>query len=137
MKQHVTWLPMAFAALLLLPDPSHSHNGVMVIAVPVEGITVDGDLSDWPEGMRVYPIELAERGVAPRDSTDFRASFRIGFSEQENALYVAVQVRDESVVVNAIRPNTFWMDSDGCEVYVDVGHGRSDTTVVQHGAWGD
>ena len=59
--------------LLLQPHPSHSHNGAVAIAVPVEGITVDGDLSDWPEGMREYDIELYESGDAPRDSSDILA----------------------------------------------------------------
>jgi len=37
-----------------------AHNGKVAIAVPVEGIVVDGDLSDWPEDMRRYPILLLE-----------------------------------------------------------------------------
>jgi hypothetical protein len=36
--------------LLLLAVPLSAHNGAVAIAVPVEGIVVDGDLSDWPEG---------------------------------------------------------------------------------------
>jgi len=42
---------------LLLSLPVQAHNGAVAIAVPVEGITVDGDLSDWPEGMRKYSIQ--------------------------------------------------------------------------------
>jgi len=38
-------------AVLLLAVPLYAHNGAVAIAVPVEGIVVDGDLSDWPEGM--------------------------------------------------------------------------------------
>ena len=30
----------------------------MAIAVPVEGITIDGDLSDWPQDMVRYPISI-------------------------------------------------------------------------------
>ena len=37
--------------MLLLAVPLSAHNGAVAIAVPVEGIVVDGDLSDWPEGM--------------------------------------------------------------------------------------
>ena len=36
--------------LLLLAVPLSAHNGAVAIAVPVEGIVVDGDLGDWPEG---------------------------------------------------------------------------------------
>jgi len=69
--------------LLVLPHSAQAHNGAMAIAGSVEGITIDGDLSDWPEGMREYPIELAAYGVAPRDSTDFQGSFRIGYNPEE------------------------------------------------------
>ena len=36
--------------LLTLPHSAQAHNGAVAIAVPMEGITVDGDLSDWPGG---------------------------------------------------------------------------------------
>ena len=32
--------------LMALPWPLSAHNGAVAIAVPVEGIVVDGDLSD-------------------------------------------------------------------------------------------
>jgi hypothetical protein len=38
--------------LLSLTRLAQAHNGAVAIAVPVEGITIDGDFSDWPEGMR-------------------------------------------------------------------------------------
>ena len=45
--------------------PAAAHNGALAIAVPVEGIEIDGDFSDWPQDMRRYPIALAEDGVLP------------------------------------------------------------------------
>jgi len=42
--------------------PLSAHNGAVAIAVPVEGIMVDGDLSDWPEECRddrSAPVELS------------------------------------------------------------------------------
>ena len=41
---------------LVLPHFAYAHNGAVAIAMPVEGIVIDGELSDWPEGMRQYPI---------------------------------------------------------------------------------
>ena len=90
--KHILLLPLL---LLSFPHPTSAHNGAVAIAVPVEGIVVDGDLSDWPEGMREYPIELPESGDKPVDEEDFQGSFRIGFNEQENALYVAVGALDD------------------------------------------
>ena len=108
----ITFLLLA----LLHPHPSHAHNGAVAIAVPVEGIVVDGDLSDWPQGMTRYSIELPESGVAPKDSVDFKASFRIGYNPEENALYVAVEVRDESVVKES-KGEIDWDTQETCEIY--------------------
>ena len=113
-----SWIFWAGVLLLLsLSVPVEAHNGAVAIAVPVEGIVIDGDLSDWPEGMRRYAIELPEPayGVRPKDEEDFRGSFRIGFNEQEKALYIAVEVQDESVVIDSTGT---WNTQDGCEIYV-------------------
>ena len=117
--------------LLSYPHPSHAHNGAVAIAVPVEGITVDGDLSDWPEGMTRYAIELAEYGDKPVGEEDYQGSFRIGFNEEENALYVAVEVQDESQVMTG----NFY-DLDGCEIYLDVIHMKGIPSNVQLALWG-
>jgi hypothetical protein len=60
-----------------------AHNGAGAIAVPVEGITIDGDLSDWPEGMREYPISQLTRAFndPPQNTDDYQAFFRIAYSE--------------------------------------------------------
>ena len=72
---------LPFLLLLLLhPHPTTAHNGAVAIAVPVEGITVDGDLSDWPEGMREYEIAVQEAGDPLTGKEDFQGSFRIGFN---------------------------------------------------------
>ena len=122
-------------ALLLsvLALPAQAHNGQMAIALPVEGIVADGDLSDWPADAVKYPLELTEFGAPPLDEEDFQASFRVGYSELENALYVAVEVRDESVLP------TFqgsWNTQDGCELYVYASHratGKTQAQFVLHG----
>ena len=113
------YLFLYFLLLLILlhPHPSHSHNGAVAIAVPIEGIVVDGDLSDWPEEIDRYPIALMESGDAPTGEEDFHGSFRIGYNEQENALYVAVEVEDESVVKES-QGETLWDTQETCEIYL-------------------
>ncbi|MBT6145530.1 MAG: hypothetical protein HOH74_08885, partial [Gemmatimonadetes bacterium] len=84
------------------PEPTQGHNGAVALAVPVTGITVDGDLSDWPQDMVSYPIR--ETNFASQPHSDFRdleASFRIGYSATEGALYIGVEVHDDSVIVTA------------------------------------
>ena len=134
MKQYLTLLLIGTILIPLHPHPTAAHNGAVAIAVPVEGITVDGDLSDWPEGMREYEIGLPEIGVPPKDSLDFQGSFRIGFNEEENALYVAVEVQDESIVV--LDSGGSWNNQDGCEVYLGMEH-RKGAPVKQHAIYGN
>ena len=100
-----------FATALLVPAVSDAHNGAVAIAVPVEGIAVDGDLSDWPEDMSRYSIALSEHGDRPQDEEDFQGAFRIGYNAQENALYLAVEVEDESTVIDT---TDMWDTQDGC-----------------------
>ena len=121
------YLALQAVALLVLglSGPAVAHNGAVAIAVPVEGITIDGDLSDWPEGLVRYPVALHVYGDKPEGGDDIQGFFRIGYHARENALYVAVEVQDESVVVDTTagaRGNT----QDGCLVYVDERHERED-----------
>ena len=60
MRTPYSYICAAPLFLTALSCPSVAHNGAVAIAVPVEGIKVDGDLSDWSEGMRRYPIALQD-----------------------------------------------------------------------------
>ena len=113
----------------------------MAVAYPVEGITVDGDLSDWPEEMIAYPILFQDDGDPLHGSGDFGGSFRVGYSEQENALYIAVKVEDDSVVRGQPGQGNY-NTQDGCEIYLH-GHQPSQKLPVQYylrdpnrGTWG-
>ena len=123
--------------LLALTSPAHAHNGKVAVPVPVHGITIDGDLSDWPEGMTRYPIVLSEGGIRPKDANDFAGSFRIGYDAEEDALYVGVEVQDESTVIDRTE-NASRETQDGCEIYLDVAHKeKEDSPAVQYMIWGD
>jgi len=132
----------ALFLLLCLHSPTQAHSGPVALAIPLEGITVDGNLSDWPAGMRQYPIAIHWRDDPPQDAEDFRGSFCIGYSAPENALYLAVEIRDESTAIDTTEGG-HWR-SDGCQITVDVAHGKEDPPgqayYLQgntHGTWGD
>ena len=127
----------ALLALLLLLTalPASPHNGAVAIAVPVEGITIDGDLSDWPDGLVEYPIRRVEGGAPVHDDADLQGFFRIGYSEEENALYVAVDADDQSVVVDTSAAAD-WNTQDGCEVYLDVVHRKESGPMGQYSVRG-
>jgi ligand-binding sensor domain-containing protein/methyl-accepting chemotaxis protein len=117
----------AWAALLLYsPRLAQGHNGAVAIALPVEGIELDGDLGDWPAHLPRQSVALAEYGAWPLDSNDFRADFRAAYSPSENALYLAIEVVDDSVIEDTTATRS-WDSEDGCEIYLDVEHGDQST----------
>ena len=111
--------------------PARAHNGSVAVAYPVQGITVDGDLSDWPDTCQTYPIERAEYGSAVVDSLDLRAWFRVGYDA--GSLFLAVEAQDEAVVVDTTDE---WNTQDGCEVFVDLAHRLTGSPCVQHVVYG-
>ena len=84
--------------LLLTTLPVCAHNGTVAIALPMEGITVDGDLSDWPEGMREYPMEMSRGRDLSSHGEDVRGTLRVGYDAGSQKLYVAVMAEDDSPV---------------------------------------
>ena len=138
MTKRGKWSLSAGVVLLLCGSsmPLHAHNGAVAIAVPVEGIIVDGDLADWPEDMVKYPIRRVEAGVPVQDEADLQGFFRIGYSEGKNALYIAVEALDQSVVIDT-SSTPDWDTQDGCEVYIDAVHGRENASGGQYSVRGE
>ena len=102
--------PAVLAALLAclpgLVGPVAAHNGAVALAYPVDGITVDGDLSAWPEGLGQYPISypilfynpyVPLHSKKPIDERDHRGAFRLAYNVEGNALFLGVEVQDESI----------------------------------------
>ncbi|MFH1571017.1 MAG: serine hydrolase [Gemmatimonadota bacterium] len=118
-------------ALAALAAPARAHNGSVAIAYPVRGITVDGDLTDWPAARQTYPVARLEYGSAPADTLDLQAWFRVGYDA--GSLYVAVEVRDDAAIVDTTDE---WNTQDGCEVFVDLSHRPGDSPCVQHVVYG-
>ena len=121
----------AVITLLTVSRPCNAHNGAVAIAVPVQGIVVDGDLSDWPEDGLEYQIRQVARDTltAPED---FKSSFKIGYGTN-NALYLAVEVLDESTVLDT----SVELGADGCSVTLDVQHNGSPVQMVSSVVQGD
>ena len=125
----VVWLAVVGWLLVGLVRPVAAHNGAVAIAVPVEGIAIDGDLSDWPEGKRRYSILSPSWGDRPKDSKDLQGWFYVGFNAEEDALYVAVEVWDESVLLD--RP------SGGCEIMIQAEHNSENALVGRYSIRGE
>ena len=110
----------------VLVCPSDAHNGGIAIAVPVEGIVVNGDLSDWPEDTHFYRIRqntdaYGETDLSGTDldtSADLSPEFAVGYSLAQQLIYVGVRIRDD-----AVQTGTGSLVTDACEVYLGAGHG--------------
>ena len=98
MTLHKAHFATALGAVLLLSLPASAFNGAMARALPIENITIDGDLSDWPPDAERWPIARTVSGEAPRDSVDFHGFFHIGYHAEENALFAEVAEQSPSAI---------------------------------------
>jgi len=112
---------LLFIFLMLLavgfPGEAGATPEKIALGYPVEGITVDGDLSDWPEDMIRYPVLFQEYGDKLRGARDFEAWLQVGYNQQENALYVSAFVLDDSIVKGRLGEG-HWDTQDGGELYL-------------------
>ena len=120
---------LGLVLLLVLPHSTQAHNGSVAVAVPLEGITVDGDFADWPEGMEQYPVAVRQYGDRPYGEDDFLGFFRIGYSAAENVLYVAAEMGDDDIMLD---PGANQWVMEGCGLGLEVGHVAEDVTPIQH-----
>jgi len=114
--------PILLALLIFRATSIEAHNGAVAIALPVDDIIVDGDLSDWPDDLMGYPVAVAAAGSDAHNHEDFQAFFRVGYSAAENSLYIGIEVEDESTIIDSSAARD-WDTEDGCEIYVDLAHG--------------
>ena len=117
---------------------------IYAYAIPIEGITIDGQLNDWPYPMAEYPISTLVVGIPP-DSTkirknlrqiisfkedtgapplsemDFLGTYRVGYNAKAGLLYVGVTVVDESRVVHTQAvSHSFIGRHDGIAIFLDA-----------------
>ncbi len=121
----------------LAPRLAEAHNGTNGLSLPVQGITLDGDLGDWPAGLPRYSISAKGEGAEASGPADLNAWFRLGYNIGENALYAAVEVEDDSILRDPPAGVTpFYNTQDGCEIYVDLHSLRAPQPPTQFYSWG-
>lgn len=119
-----------------------AHNGHILVAHPVANISIDGEFDDWPDTAIRHGIAMPEYGAAPLNGDDLTATFRLGFSAGEGALYVAIEVLDESLVTGKAAYNTgntqiIWDAYDGSEIYLVLDHNSQQPSMLQYSLFGD
>ena len=127
-----------FSSLLLagaLANPVAAHNGALAIGAAVAGISVDGTLSDWPQSSPRYALARADWPGAYAGEADFQGFFRIGHDAQEQALYIAVEVADDSTLSSGETSSRRPLQ-DACEIVVAIDHGADGPPPDLHRIWG-
>jgi len=109
----------------IMHAPAH-NGGAAAFAFPLENITIDGKLDDWPEKMPTYPVLTNPRPYGPTDidredlrsCKDLSARFMVGYCPVSGVVYVGVVVQDDTNVADG-RDH---YSNDACEVYIEGGH---------------
>ena len=95
---------LAISAIGLLSNPVlHADNGLAAFASPLEGLQVDGDLSDWPASIDRQSVRSVQHFDYPTGPEDGYVFFQVGYNLDEGAIYVGFEIYDDSrsVVVDA------------------------------------
>ncbi len=114
----------------------YAHNGAVAYAYPIRGISIDGNLSDWPTGLMAYDIQKVELGEPIDGEKDLEAHFRIGYNIEQNSIYIAVTIIDQSTVFDTTSQAT-WNTQDGIELYLSTAHLKSGSPVIQYSQHGN
>jgi len=78
---------------------------------PMESITIDGKLDDWSSHSIQNPIDKALWNGKNDGKGDFSAYFMSGYNVKENALYLAVVVEDDELVLGTKDDNINYLDA--------------------------
>lgn len=108
----------ALALCLCSSISALADSGAVAKAYPATGITIDGDLSDWPLTAITYPIDRAVYGVPGERNAEFRVAYNL----EEQSIYVAVELQDPVTII--ADEEALWYFNDAHLLYVDFDHSR-------------
>lgn len=126
-----------FCCLALAPSlarVTYADNGAIAYAYPMEHVSIDGNLSDWNPGGTRYPIAVTRsRDPQPKSKADFDAWFRVGYNLEASSLYFAVEVVDDSFIVDR-SANPEWDQQDRHTLYLDPHHSKRGSCPIAYSA---
>lgn len=117
----VTSICMIAMVFFLICSQSYGQNTSIAYAYPIDSVTIDGDLSDWPKGLTKYPIQEYLAPAKPESASDFTAHFQIAYNLQNQSIYLALEVIDDDYIIDTTK-NRDWNTQDGHELYIDARH---------------
>ena len=105
----------------LLNEFSYAHNGKIAYAHPVRKITIDGNLSDWPQNAVKYQLATFLNDTRPTSASDYSGFFQVGYNVGTRSLYVAFTIMDDTFIEDTSANVRF--DSQDClELCLDGRH---------------
>jgi len=108
--------------------PAGSNS--IAYAYPVEGINIDGEISDWPVNTAHFDIQ-SQDGNELEDKEDLIAYFQTAYNLSEQALYFAIVISDDSNVIDSSE-NAKWDAYDKYFFFLDSKHSPSGSGVVKY-----
>lgn len=141
-QNHLFLQILLFYVFLMVSCQNPKENKIIITkdaiayAIPLDEITLDGDLSEWPKDMAKYQIINTELGKAPKNKEDFQGNFRIGYNMEQNEVYIAMEIIDESMVFES-SDQSFWDNQDGLELYINEKSLKSGSPVTQYSEYGE
>ncbi|MBX2800767.1 MAG: serine hydrolase [Myxococcales bacterium] len=98
--------------------PAPAAAGAIAVAYPIDGLTIDGDLSDWGSDHVPVAVDWTDAEQPPSED-DLSARFRVAYDTGH--LYVALDVHDD-VHVPSPGAAADWTTQDTHLLYVDREH---------------
>ncbi|MEL6803335.1 MAG: serine hydrolase, partial [Bacteroidota bacterium] len=114
----------------LLSQPLLANNGYIAYIYPITGITIDGNLSDWPAEVQFHAMESVHYGDGIDGPEDGEAKWCAGYDAQAGVLYVAAQMRDDDYVKTP--DNSHYTSHDFQVLYLDPEHSPDGSGVIAY-----
>ena len=112
---------LVLALIILCFNYSFAHNGKIAYARPLGAITVDGNLSDWPQQSTRYDIATFLSGARPLSNSDLSGFFRVGYRLDNRSLYIAFTITDDDFIEDT-SANVRFNTQDCLELCLDARH---------------
>lgn len=117
-------ISIGIAATLSVTGTCWADSGELAYAYPAGQITIDGNLSDWPESAIAYTVENVVLG----DPGERTGQFRVAYSLEEQAIYVALELLDPVAVI--ADEDAAWYQSDSHLLYIDFDHSPDGSAAI-------
>lgn len=115
--------------LSLCGPVANAENGALAYAYSADNIVIDGDLSNWPEVSRSFPITTEVQGPV-----GFDARFHAAFNAERGELYIALIVEDEDHVLDGQGNDFDAFGQDTHLLYIDPAHDQRGSGAILFGA---